>query len=371
MPTVRTILDALERLAPVETAFEWDRIGLQLGEEEAEVRTAAVALDPSVGLIDFAATHRAELILCHHPVIWDPLTSVTPNDRAGRLASEMIRRGMAFIGVHTNWDAAPGGINGRLSELLCLQDALPFGSGSPIAYSKMVVFAPAEAVEPLIEALARAGAGLIGLYERSAFWTPGTGTFLGGVGSHPAVGQSGSVQQVSEVRLEMRVPTSRVEAAVHAIRENHPYEEPAYDLYPLRPQIERPMGRIGQLKAPASLETFAAYVDAQLATRSWAFGDPQRRIQRVAVCGGAADDEWRAALAAGADAFVTGEVKHHHAVEAAESGLAILAAGHYATEHPGCEALAEAMAHAVPEVDWKVFVPESGYAGRPANGGNA
>jgi putative NIF3 family GTP cyclohydrolase 1 type 2 len=146
MVTVRSVLEALERLAPSRTAFEWDRIGLQVGDPAHEVTAAVVALDPSPSLLDFAVAARAEFLLCHHPVIWDPLKSLTTETRSGRLASKMASLGLSFVAAHTNWDAAPNGINGRLSDLLGLRDSGSVGAGQKIAASKIDFMSDAHSV---------------------------------------------------------------------------------------------------------------------------------------------------------------------------------------------------------------------------------
>lgn len=128
---------------------------------------------------------------------------------------------------------------------------------------------------------------------------------------------------------------------------------------------EQPAGRIGRLAQATALADLVPAVEAALATRTLAWGDPQGRVRTLAVVGGAADGEWRAAQRAGADALVTGEVRQHNALEAAESGLALIAAGHYATEQPGVVALRDRMVAACPEVQWTVYAPEPGAAGRP------
>ena len=150
-----------------------------------------------------------------------------------------------------------------------------------------------------------------------------------------------------------------------AIRQVHPYEEPAIDVYVLRESYEQAAGRIGTLPHPMSLRAFADHVDTSLGTRSWAWGDPDQVIRTVGVVGGAADGEGRFARRAGADVFLTGEVKQHIALEASESGLPIIAGGHYATEQPGVEDLAAAMSKLLPEIEWSVFAPEPGWHGRP------
>ena len=364
MPTVQTVLDALERVCPANTAFDFDKVGLQVGEPGSEVKSAVVALDCSDGMIEFAVAKKAQLALCHHPIIWDPLAVVNSTTRSGRLATKLIQNGIAFIGAHTNWDCAPGGINDELASLLGLRDVRPIGRSAEVSFLKLVVFAPNGEEEKLIDALSAAGAGLIGLYERCAFLSPGIGTFRGLPGSKPSIGKSGQIEKAEELRIEVRLPLSSASAVEKALREAHSYDEPAYDFYNLRPQGIRPISRIGHI-SPISLGDFQREIDRALTTRSWAWGDPTRRVEKVAVCGGAADDEWKSALAEGADVFVTGEVRHHIAIEASEAGLAIVAAGHYATEHPGCAALCKRMAREVPEVSWHLFEPAGGNTGRP------
>ena len=363
VPTVQQVLDAIERIAPARLAFEFDRIGLQVGDRGQEVLSGVVALDATPAMIEFARTKHAGIAVCHHPIIWDPLKAVTTDSHAGRVASSLIGANIAFIASHTNWDCARGGINDELCRLLGVDDVRPFGSAADLTEFKLTTFVPKGGEEAVIEALSQVGAGVIGLYDRCAFLGEGTGTFRGGEGSAPAVGQAGRIERVPEVRLEMRVPESAVENALIALRRVHRYEEPAVDLYPLRPQRDFPAGRIGRVPKQRVRE-FAAHADRVLQTRTWLFANPDTEIRTVAVCGGAADGEWRDALAAGADAFVTGEVRHDRAIEAAESGLALLACGHYATENPGCGTLAKALERELPGMKWHWFQPDVGLAGR-------
>jgi dinuclear metal center YbgI/SA1388 family protein len=363
MSQVRHVLDAIEKLAPANTAFSFDKVGLQIGEATDEVKTGVVALDCSPGLIAFAESKRARIAVCHHPLIWEPLAAVNSSTRSGRLAVELIRKGIAFIGCHTNWDAAPGGVNDTLASLLGLTEVRPIGESAKVPYLKLATFVPKGSEDAVIDALSQSGAGIIGLYERCAFASDGVGTYRGLPGSNPALGEAGRIERSEELRIEMRLPESLAGSVVEALKRVHPYEEPAYDLYPLRAEEPRPISRIGQI-SPIGLIDFQRSLDQTLNTRSWTWGDPERSIQKVAVCGGAADGEWQSAQREGADVFVTGEVRHHVAIEACEAGLAIIAAGHYATEHPGCASLRAALAKEVPGVQWHLFEPAPGEAGR-------
>lgn len=365
MPTVADALAALESLAPARIAYSWDRIGLQVGAREANVSKAVVSLDRSLAAVRFAAEIGAELLVAHHPLVWEPLERIDPATHVGRTVTELIRSGIAFAAAHTNWDAAPGGINDALAGRLGLVECVPFGSGASIGDVKLVFFCPAASTDAVVDALAAEGAGTIGLYRRCAFLSPGVGTFESLPEAQPTVGSPGQRERVDETRVEMRVPQTRMEAVRAALARAHPYEEPAADWYGLEPAQACPIGRIGQLSPAARLEAFGRQVDERLGTRSTVWGDPSQQVTRVAVVGGGADDEWRAANAAGADVLVTGEVRQHTAVEAVEQGFALIAAGHYATENPGCAALRERLAAALPEIEWHHFEPEPGQSGRP------
>jgi dinuclear metal center YbgI/SA1388 family protein len=316
----------------------------------------------------YAAEIGAELLVCHHPLIWDPFKTVTTETHGGRTAIMLIKNNIAFAAAHTNWDSAQGGINDVLAGLLHLQDLKPFGYAASVSNLKLVVFVPASGVDGVIDAASAAGAGVIGLYRRCAFSSEGVGTFLAEEGANPVVGKKGQVEKVDEVRVEMVLPSGLKAKVASAVSNAHPYEEPAFDFYQLADTEEQPAGRIGRLATPVSLRQFVANVDAALATVSLAWGDPDRLISQVAVCGGAADEEWVSAQASGADAFVSGEIRQHIGLEASESGFAVVAAGHYATEHPGSAALCEALKLRVTDVEWNVFEPLPGFAGRPFTG---
>jgi dinuclear metal center YbgI/SA1388 family protein len=365
MATVSDVLEALERIAPASYAFSWDKIGLQVGDPGQTVLKAVASLDRSLAAISFAADRGAQLLLTHHPLIFEPLGSVTSATYEGRAISELIRRGISHIAAHTNWDAAPGGINDALAAHLGLTDVKSFGSAAATLEFKVVVFAPRESVDAMIDACASAGAGVIGDYRRCAFIQEGVGTFEAGTDANPAIGPSGERSSVDETRIEMVCPEGRIRQVLAACRSAHPYEEPAIDIVSLRNGSGHPMGRVGTLQSATNLADFVEHVDNSLATRSKVWGKADKAIRRVAVVGGAADSEWRAARSEGADVLLTGEVKQHVALEASESGFALISAGHYETEQPGCTALAKRMSTELPEVAWEVFEPSLGEAGRP------
>ena len=365
MPTVHAILEALEAIAPARYAFDYDKIGLQVGEEQREVTRAVVSLDRSIAAVDHAVSVGAQLLVSHHPLIFRPIESVTGRSHVGRSIMKLIRADIAFIAAHTNWDAAVGGVNDTLAEILGLKDVRSFGSATPIEQLKLVFFCPSASVDAVIDACSEAGAGQIGLYRRCAFMHPGTGTFIGEEGSNPSVGRPGSVETTDEMRVEMVLRADQQRSVVRALSRSHPYEEPAFDLFELAANREQAGGRVGDLPAPMFLSAFSDLVEKKLSAKCLTWGSPDKKVKRVAVVGGAADDEWRSAQREDADVLVTGEVKQHNALEASESGFALLAAGHYATEQPGAAALCVRLTGAVEDVEWTVYDPKPGEAGRP------
>lgn len=365
MATVQSILEALEIIAPSRFAFPFDRVGLQVGDPEVSVAKAVVALDGSVGAIKYAAKINAALLITHHPLLFDPISEVTTRSSTGALVSELIRSNIAFAAAHTNWDAAPGGINDTLASILDLKDIVPFGESNLTRQLKAVVTVPPDHAAEVIAAASAAGAGIVGNYSQCAFESRGTGSFLPGPTSNPTIGTTNKHERVEEVRIEMSLPESNRSAVQMAILAAHPYETPALDFYILTDCAEQPIGRVGNIE-PITLRDFVIEVNNRFGTvcTSWSGGtDPL--IQRVAVVGGAACGEWQAALSTGADVLVTGEVKQHHALEASHRGLSMIAAGHYATENPGCKTLCNRLREAVSDVEWFHFQPSAGQHGRP------
>lgn len=365
MASVQTVLDKLEEIAPTRHAFSWDKIGLQVGDRSKPVIRATVALDRSLAAIQQAKSQGAQLLLTHHPLIFDPIKSVTSDTYEGRAIQALIQSDIAHIAAHTNWDAAKGGINDTLCQLLGIANVTSFGSGAGAENLLLVTYVPVQVLDEVIDACSSAGAGMIGNYRRCGFYSLGTGTFEPTDGANPYEGKVGERALVEEYRLEMTCPSHLAAKVLKALRDAHPYEEPAFDLIPVVKGIGQPMGRVGTLAEGTNLGSFALFVDRVLDTRSLTWGDPSRGIKKVAIVGGAAEGEWRAARSMGADVLITGEVRQHVALEAAESGMAMIAAGHYATEHPGSAELCSRMASLIPDVDWSVFTPVPGEAGRP------
>jgi dinuclear metal center YbgI/SA1388 family protein len=282
---------------------------------------------------------------------------------------KLARAGIAIASPHTAFDNTHDGINDVLSRRLGLMEVAPLrpiarqgdSPGEPLAPRsfKVVVFTPAGDREAVLAAAFEAGAGQIGAYRECSFAIPGEGTFFGTETTAPAVGHRGRRETVAELRLEIICPADRLPGVLNAIRSRHSYEEPAIDVYPLHPSTPAGgptgrrdgAGRIGRFVEPRSLAEVAAFVGRSLGRVAvQVVGDPNRQVLRVAVACGAGDAFLRDAAAAGADVLLTGEARFHRGVEAEALGIAVIAAGHYATERLGVEDLARRIAVAFPSL---------------------
>ncbi|HLK14626.1 MAG TPA: Nif3-like dinuclear metal center hexameric protein, partial [Fimbriimonadaceae bacterium] len=259
MPTVAEILEALQAVAPAELAFSFDKIGLQVGDPRSEVRRATVALDRSLLAIRSAIESGSQLLLTHHPIVWEPFTHLTPTSDAEIGIRELVRGDVSMVAAHTNWDCARGGVNDALAEKLGLSELSDFGSASEYEALKMVVFCPEDAVDRILDAASAAGAGVIGGYRRCGFAGQGHGTFDAPSNSNPAKGKPGARNRVPELRLEMELPLGRRAAVEATVRANHPYEEPAIDFLVVRKR-GLPAGRKGRLAKPLRLAEFLSTV---------------------------------------------------------------------------------------------------------------
>jgi dinuclear metal center YbgI/SA1388 family protein len=331
---VKDILAALDAAHPFAWAVPEDRVGLQVGDPEAEVRAVLVALEVSPGVIAEAETLKAQLLLTHHPLLYQPLSAVREDQPGGRLLAAILRAGLAVAACHTNLDLAPGGLNEYLAERLGLQEVEVLGVARRDPWLKLTVFVPLGYEDPVRAALMDDRVGVIGRYAHCSFAARGQGTYRPLEGARPFKGEVAALSRAEESRLEVLVPESRLAAALGRLRQVHPYEEIAYDLYPLaNPGLALGFGRVGTWPGGVSGEEAVARIKAAFGAgglRLW--GEPRPLISRVAVCGGSGGDLIRTAHEAGAELYVTGEVRHHQAVPPPGPGLAVAEVGHFASE---------------------------------------
>jgi dinuclear metal center YbgI/SA1388 family protein len=326
----------MERIAPRRLAVEGDRdrVGLAVGSPEDVVERVLVALDPTLEAVAEAAAAGAGLLLTHHPLLFRPLNAVRTDAPVGAVVAAALTRGVALFSAHTNLDVVEGGVSSVLAEALGLGEVevLAETEGEPLV--KLVVFVPATHAEAVRQALGKAGAGHLGRYGHCTFSAPGTGAFLPEEGTQPFLGRAGELERVEEERVETILPERLLPSVVQAMRRVHPYEEVACDVYPLQNQAAPVgLGRVGRLTQELTLAGLVDRVKAALGVDHVEYlGEPERLVSKVAVCGGSAGDLAANAVFRGADVLVAGEVKYHDGLTARQQGLAVIAAGHDATE---------------------------------------
>lgn len=332
---LQKIIRAMEEVAPGRFAQGWDNVGLLVGDRNAEFTSAMLTIDVTQAVLDEARHKGTDLILAYHPTIWDGLKNVTA-DGPGRMVYGAIRHGIAIYSIHTSLDAASGGVNDGLAEMVGISNARPIGdwveAGKELC--KLVVFVPVDAAAAVADAIFAAGAGAIGNYTRCSFRTKGEGTFQPQEGATPAIGRIGHDEQVEEMRLESIVPADKIGAVVAAMRQAHPYEEPAFDVIRLYDAEGRVgLGRMGELEKPATMhEILSRIKTATGATVAGFVGDEERLVRTAAVCAGTCGKLLFSVMAAKCDLYVTGEMKHHEALAAQESGLSCICLSHTVSE---------------------------------------
>jgi dinuclear metal center YbgI/SA1388 family protein len=342
MQTVAEITAYLQEFAPPSLAAEWDNTGLLLGDSAGQVERIMTCLTVTDDVVTEAKVEQVQLLVSHHPILFRPTQRLTAADLEGNRLLALARAGVAVYSPHTSFDNCPGGINDILARRLGLVEVVPLRKAEAPRQCKVVVFVPESDLERVADALFAAGAGHIGEYSQCSFRLAGTGTFFGSEAANPTIGEKGRREQVSEYRLEAICPEALVEPVIAAMRRAHSYEEPAYDVVPLRTS-KGPggFGRLGRLPGQISLADLASLVKTKLpASYLHLVGDARRKVERLAIACGAGGEFLNDAVQAGANVFLTGEMRFHDILAAQAQGLALMLPGHYATERCGIEELA-------------------------------
>lgn len=340
--TVAQLCNAMEAIAPTWAAADWDNVGLLAGDPQWPAEYVLLTIDLTAAVLEEAVKLGCNSIVSYHPPIFRAVKRfAVTRDSAEGLAAEALSRRIAIYSPHTALDAAPGGTNDALAELAGLSHVRPFAAiAPPAAQCKLVVFVPHESADDVAEAIFEAGAGRIGAYEKCSFRLSGQGTFFGTDSTNPAVGARGRFERVDETRLEVILPKSRLTGVIEAVRAAHPYEEPAFDVYPLEPLAVSSLGqgRMGSFAAPQTLGDLArAMKNAVSAEQVTLVGEPGVTITRGFVCAGAAGSlpfEIPGVRLGHGDVVITGEIRHHDALHYRRCGACAIALGHWASERP-------------------------------------
>lgn len=330
---IKEVTEVLEARFPLSLQEDFDNCGIQCGDDSREITGALVCFEMSEEVLDEASAMGANLVLSHHPLMLRRgINKITPNDRAGKLICKALARNMVLYSMHTNVDAAEGGGNDVFAEKMGLKNVSVL---EPLTnmYRKIVFFAPAADAGPIKQALFAAGAGQSGNYDQCCYTMTGQGSFRPLEKANPYLGKVNEKTTVGEERVEIVFPAGRQRQIIRTLYENHPYEEPAFDIVALEnPSRREGLGRIGFLPEKMTMDDFLQYVKAKMQLQHFKYyGDERKMIEKVAVCGGGGASLIGMAVAAGADAYVCGDIKYHDFINA-DKKILLCDIGHYESE---------------------------------------
>lgn len=343
--TLADITAILEQAYPPRLAASWDRVGLVAGDPAAEVAIVVVAVDATDAVVDHALEVGADLLLVHHPPLMKGVHSIAADTPKGRLLHRLVAGGCALFAAHTNADSARPGVNDALAETLGLTPGPPLAPTGDGTVDRWVVTVPDGGVDALLDSVFAAGAGRMNGYTECSFSVAGTGRFRPGDDTDPTIGTIGEPEEVAEIRVEFVAPPELRSTVRRAVIDGHPYEVPAMDVLvnhagPAPDAEDTGLGRICELSEPTTLAGFTELVGRRLPATEWGVrgaGEPDAPVRRVALCGGAGDSLLGAARAAGADVYLTGDLRHHVVDEHLRGGgPMVVDAAHWALEFPWC-----------------------------------
>ncbi len=322
----------IEEWAPTGAAEDFDNVGLLVGDREAELRGILVTLDTLESVVDEAIEKNFNMIVSFHPIIFKGLKRITNNTYVERVVTKAIKHGIAIYAIHTSLDNHSKGVNYELCTALGLTDTSILIPKEGLI-KKLTTYVPSESTEKVRQALFKAGAGSMGKYSHCSFTSTGKGSFLPEEGSNPALGEVGKLQFEDEDHLELTFPSYRESAVLKALFNTHPYEEVAYDITTLDNKNQHMgMGMIGEFEEAKNEKAFLEHLKSVLQTPCIKHSRLlEKPVKKVAVLGGSGAFAINAAINAGADAFVSSDIKYHQYFEA-EDKLLIADVGHYESE---------------------------------------
>ncbi|MDR1339957.1 MAG: Nif3-like dinuclear metal center hexameric protein [Prevotellaceae bacterium] len=330
--TVKDIVSELEKLAPLSCQESYDNAGLIVGDPEAEASSAILCFDISEEIIDEAIGKKANLVISHHPVIFGGLKKINGKTATERIVIRAIKNNIALYAAHTNLDGVQGGISTVLAEKLGLSE-IKILSYSEKRLFKIVTFVPEAYSEKVRHAMFEAGAGHTGNYDSCSYNIEGTGTFRGGENTNPFAGKRGLLCSEPEIRIETIAKKENLDTVISALKQSHPYEEPAYDVYQLENRFENAgMGAVGVLPEYMDASEFLAKIKRILPVKIIRHNDLYKKVKTVAVCGGSGSGYVSEAIAAGADIFLTGDCKYHQFLDC-RNRIILADAGHFESEY--------------------------------------
>lgn len=328
---IKDFLAAFETVVPQTLAYEWDAVGLQVGDINTPLTGVLTTLDVTEEVVDEAIEQGVNLIMSHHPIMFKPMKKIDASSIKGRMVKKCLLNDITIYAAHTNYDRVDGGMNDRLADRLALVNRDILVKEDETKRVKLQVFVPHTHKETLDEALTRKGIGTMGDYKACVYETEGMGRFQPTDQAKPFIGHSQMREAVEEVKLEYLMTQDQVSVAIATIHEVHPYETPAFDLIPLlNTDKVRGIGCVGNLTEPVPFYQFIDQVKSAFGLDGVRVsGQSDKLINRVAVLGGSGEKFTMAALNKQADVYITGDMTFHPTQDIEALGLNIIDAGHY------------------------------------------
>lgn len=357
MYQVADVVAVMNQWAPPGWQFSWDRSGLAIGSPDQAVSKVLVCLSVTPEVCAMAHKSGAHMVLSHHPLIWSPLKRLDPRDPQTAMCIDLMQHQIAAFSAHTNLDIAPNGVNRALADALQLDVHRVLFQPEHLNLHKLVVFVPESHLPKLREGVAEAGGGIIGNYTECTFNVAGTGTYRPNDAADPYSGVQGELSEETERRMEVLVSSARIAEVLQAAKDAHPYEEMAYDIYPLKnTPVDLGLGVVGDLSEAKAAGAFAAFVaEALQADHVRLVGAQDRKIKRIAVMGGSGGGQVND-IPKDVDCFVTGDLKYHDALDAVHRNLIVIDAGHAATEKGIVPVMADYLKQHLPELETMAYL---------------
>jgi dinuclear metal center YbgI/SA1388 family protein len=345
---IAEVIKCLEDFAPVILQEDYDNVGLITGNSSDDCEGIITTLDVTEDVIAEAMLKNCNLVVAHHPIIFKGLKKLNGKNYVERTVIAALKNNIAIYAIHTNLDNVVNGVNYKIAQRLHLQNTEVLYPKEG-ALKKLVTFSPHANAEEVRNALFKAGAGTIGKYGECSFSADGIGSFKAGEGADPYVGDIGKRHIENETRIEVIFPSYLREHVVQSLKQSHPYEEVAFDIYSLNNiRSDIGSGLVGYLSEPSSEEDLLSLLKTAFGLsviRHTSF--LHKKITKVAVCGGAGSFLIPAAKAAGADIYITSDIKYHEFFDA-DNTILLADIGHYESEQFTIDLLAEILQQKFP-----------------------
>lgn len=331
---LNNLVKKIENKYPLNLAYNWDNVGLIVGDFDNDIKRILVTLEANESIIEEAIENKIDLIVTHHPFIFKKINKINTKDLKGRLIHKLIKNDIALYSMHTNFDIAIDGLNDYFMEIMGFQNTKILDVTHSDTLYKIAVYVPVSHEIIVREALGEAGAGYLGNYSHCTFNTQGIGTFKPEDDANPFIGTVGEIESVKEVKIETIVPSKLLQKTIDNMIKSHPYEEVAYDVYKLENKGESMgLGRYVSLNDKISLQDLCEEIKLKLnMDHIRVVGELDTKIKKVAVVTGAGSDMVSLAKSKNCDVIITGDVKYHEAQDALDMSMCIIDCGHFDTE---------------------------------------